>query len=98
MSQLIQTIRIALSGAESENLSDPQIRDVIMSIVAAEDRELDTAAAAEFIGYSAPTLKLWRYQNKGPKFRKDGSGGRIRYKIRWLNEYMNGHSEAVANG
>jgi hypothetical protein len=88
MSQLIQTLRMALSGAESESLSDPEIRDVIKTIVSDEDRELDTKCAADHIGYSAPTLKLWRYNNKGPKFRKD-CGGRIRYKVRWLNDYMN---------
>ena len=90
MSQLIQTIRIALAGAESENLSDPQIRDVIQTIVADDDREFDTTGAGDYIGYSAPTLKLWRYKKKGPKYRKD-AGGRIRYKKRWLDEHMNSH-------
>jgi hypothetical protein len=88
MSQLIQTLRMALAGAESESLPDPEVRDVIMTIVSDGDRELDTKGAADYIGYSAPTLKLWRYKNQGPKYRKD-AGGRIRYKVKWLNEHMN---------
>ena len=63
MSQIIQTLRIALFGAESEGLSDIEVRDVIMTIVSDDDRELDTKGAADYIGYSAPTLKLWRYKN-----------------------------------
>ena len=88
MSQLIRTIRLALSGAESERLSDTELRDVIMTIVSDGERELDTKGAADYVGYSAPSLKLWRYKNRGPRYRKD-AGGRIRYKVKWLNEHMN---------
>jgi hypothetical protein len=88
MSQLIRTIRLALSGAEAEGLPDPEIRDVIMQIVAEGDREVDTKGAADYIDYSVPTLKLWRYQKKGPKYRRS-ENGRIRYKIKYLNEHMN---------
>ena len=85
---IIQTLRIALSGAEAEGLTDTEIRDVIMTIVSDGDRELDTKGAADYIGYSAPNLKLWRYKNQGPKYRRSEIG-RIRYKVKWLNVHMN---------
>ena len=96
MSPFVQLLKTTIIGAVAEDLSDDEIREMLLTILRDNSREMDTKAAAEYLGYSAPTLKLWRYKKIGPKYRKDG-GGRIRYRLDWLNQYTeNGESKPLA--
>ena len=87
MSQLAITLQTTLAGAMANNLPDPQIRQIILSIVADDQRELTTVDAADYLSKSEPTLKRWRRKGIGPRFRKD-VGGAIRYRLDWLREFQ----------
>lgn len=60
----------------------------------ADDRFLNTAAAAAFTGYAPGTLKNWRSLNKGPVYRKDGAGG-IRYRLADLRAFIEASAQTV---
>ena len=49
---------------------------------------MTTYEAADFLGFTAGTLRVWRYQGKGPSYYKVGNA--VRYKIAdveaWKNE------------
>ncbi|AQS48750.1 DNA-binding protein [Thioclava nitratireducens] len=51
------------------------------------DERLDTAQAANYLGYSKSTLEWWRMVGRGPRYYKIG-GGRIRYKQSDLDAYL----------
>ena len=87
MSQLAITLQTTLAGAIANNLPDPQIRQIVLSIVADDQRELTTVDAADYLSKSEPTLKRWRRKGIGPRFRKD-VGGAIRYRLDWLREFQ----------
>ena len=87
ISQLAITLQTTLAGAIANNLPDPQIRQIVLSIVADDQRELTTVDAADYLSKSEPTLKRWRRKGIGPRFRKD-VGGAIRYRIDWLREFQ----------
>jgi hypothetical protein len=87
MSQLAVTLQTTLAGAIAQNLPDPQIRQIVLSIVDDDKRELTTVDAADYLNKSAPTLKRWRREGIGPKFRKE-CGGAIRYRLDWLREFQ----------
>jgi predicted site-specific integrase-resolvase len=46
----------------------------------------DTPAAAPLLGVTPGTLQVWRCQGKGPRFIK--SGGRVIYRLRDINAYL----------
>lgn len=57
-------------------------------------RKSDTMSAeeaADYIGYSAETLKFWRFHKKGPAYIK--SGRQIRYKRSSLDAYLAGKEQ-----
>ena len=87
ISQLAITLQTTLAGAIANNLPDPQIRQIVLSIVDDDRRELTTVDAADYLSKSEPTLKRWRRKGIGPRFRKD-VGGAIRYRIDWLREFQ----------
>ena len=86
-SQLAITLQTTLAGAITNNLPDSQIRQIVLSIVADDQRELTTVDAADYLSKSEPTLKRWRRKGIGPRFRKD-VGGAIRYRLDWLREFQ----------
>lgn len=47
---------------------------------------LNTAQAAELLGVKKNTLEIWRYEKKGPKFRKVGA--LVRYAEADLLAYL----------
>ncbi len=47
---------------------------------------LNTAQAAELLGVKKNTLEIWRYEKKGPKFRKVGA--LVRYAESDLLAYL----------
>jgi predicted DNA-binding transcriptional regulator AlpA len=49
--------------------------------------KLSPQQAAEYLGFSVPTLERWRRLGVGPKFVKLG-GNRVAYLPRHLNEYI----------
>jgi hypothetical protein len=50
------------------------------------DPLFDTAAAAEYGGWSIPTLERWRRNATGPRFAK--MCGMVRYRKSWLDEFI----------
>lgn len=46
--------------------------------IAKENKMLNTAAAAKYLGYGIPALKKWRSEGKGPAYYK-GKGGMVFY-------------------
>lgn len=59
-----------------------------------DDRYLSTAAAARFTGFSAETLKHWRWRKKGPPYsRVDGT---IRYRLADLRAFIEAADKAEA--
>ena len=87
MSQLAVTLQTTLAGAIAQNLPDPQVRQIVLSIVDDDQRELTTVDAADYLNKSEPTLKRWRRKGIGPRYRKD-AGGAIRYRLDWLREFQ----------
>lgn len=57
-----------------------------MSNTPASIKLLNTAQAADLLGLKKNTLEIWRYQDKGPKFRK--LGRLVRYAESDLLEYL----------
>jgi hypothetical protein len=49
-----------------------------------------TESAAEYLGVPADTLKLWRFQNKGPRYRKLPNG-KVDYAENDLDAFSNQH-------
>ena len=87
MSQLAVTLQTTLAGAIANNLPDSQVRQIVLSIVDDDQRELTTVDAADYLSKSEPTLKRWRRNGIGPRYRKD-VGGAIRYRLDWLREFQ----------
>lgn len=61
---------------------------------------LDTRAASAYLGVPAETLKQWRSQGRGPKYRKLPNG-KVTYRVDWLDQFNDEHvidprREAVA--
>jgi excisionase family DNA binding protein len=55
-----------------------------------EDKALDTNAAAEYIGCSPSTLRLWRSQGRGPRYYP--AGRLIRYRKSALDLWIEKNS------
>lgn len=51
--------------------------------------DLDTPAAAGYLGVPSETLKQWRCRGRGPKYRKLPNG-----KVRYAREHLDQFSEA----
>lgn len=51
-----------------------------------QDRFLDTAQAAHYLGYSMSTLEWYRGDGRGPEYYK--TGRRVRYKKSDLDAYI----------
>lgn len=54
-----------------------------------DDRSLDTAQAADFLGVSPRSMERWRLQKVGPPYFKL-SPRAIRYSLRLLREFRDG--------
>ncbi|EAQ10945.1 AlpA family transcriptional regulator [Maritimibacter alkaliphilus HTCC2654] len=52
----------------------------------AQDKFLDTAQAAHYLGYSMSTLETWRCESMGPKYYK--LHRRVRYKQSDLDAWL----------
>ena len=90
MTELITVLRTILLGCEAQGLSDDEVRSVVRHYVDEPEREYDTRGAAEYIGKSTATLKHWRLNGLGPTYRREGgSKSNVRYKQKWLDEWMN---------
>ena len=87
MTELLLLLKTALAGAESKNLSDDEIRICLRPLIDSEHREVNTREAALMLGKAPVTLKRWRANQIGPRFRKD-DGGCVRYQIGWLREHQ----------
>lgn len=61
-----------------------------MSNITTSIKLLNTAEAADLLGLKKNTLEIWRYQKKGPKFRKLGK--LVRYAECDLLEYLDGQT------
>jgi len=94
MSQLIRNLTNALAGAISQELPDPEICKIILSIVDDDKREFPTTDAADYLNKSEATMKRWRSLGIGPKYRKE-PGGAVRYRLDWLREFQ---TEGVVEG
>ncbi len=85
MTPLQITIKAALSGAVADNIPDEDFLEVLQTIAADADPELNTEEAAPIVKKSAVTMKKWRGKGIGPRYRKDPSGY-VYYKMSWLRE------------
>ena len=79
---------------KSQNLTDEKVREIVHSIIDDDLAELVTPDAAAWLNKSEATLKRWRAQKCGPRYRKD-IGGKVRYRMDWLKEFQ---SEGVIKG
>lgn len=86
-SQMILLLQNTLAGAVAQELSDTEVRDLIMAIIDDDKKELNTPDAADYLNKSVMTLKRWRKERIGPKYRKE-PGGSIRYRLDWLREFQ----------
>lgn len=59
-----------------------------------EDKLLNTEESAEFLGLRPVTLEMWRWQRKGPPFRRHGR--RVFYALSELRTWSDG--QRVASG
>lgn len=55
---------------------------------------MDTAAAAEYLGYAEQTLVNWRSLGEGPPYVKPG--GRVRYDVRKLDRWLDNRTVGAA--
>ena len=88
MSNLIPLLRTTLTGAETQELPDSEIRSILLGLLLDCDRPMSTIEAAQWLKKSPITLKRWRTQGRGPTYRRLKSG-RIEYTPKWLLEYSN---------
>lgn len=51
---------------------------------------IDTSEASKHLGVPAETLKQWRSQGRGPRYRKLPNG-KVSYRIDWLEEFNERH-------
>ena len=56
-------------------------------ILDSDDVGLSDQEAAPLLGVKPETLATWRWQGKGPRYRKDGRA--VRYTPRFIREYLN---------
>ena len=59
--------------------------------IQSEKKWLRTPAAAEYLGFSTPTLEKWRWEGKGPRFYKLG-GHAVGYKLSDLEAFAEASS------
>ena len=88
MTNLTLLLQTTLAGADAQNLPESQVRTMLLDLLLEDNQPLDTIKAAKWLGKSPITLKRWRYQCRGPTYRKDESG-RVTYTPKWLREFSN---------
>ena len=87
MPSLISKLQTAVAGIATQDLSDDLIRDQVLDVLNDPHSEMTTLDAAEFLKRSVGTLKRWRVEEKGPRYRRDPQG-RISYRRDWLAEFL----------
>ena len=66
MSNLIPLLQATLTGAETQNLPESLVRDLLLDLLLEDDRPLNTVKAAQWLDKAPVTLKRWRYKGRGP--------------------------------
>lgn len=60
------------------------------------DRLINEHEAADYLGYSVRALQNWRVRGGGPQFVK-ASARSVRYRRRYLNEWIESHTVATTS-
>lgn len=65
------------------------VKKALEGLAKESQKILDEDGAAEYLSVSSGTLRVWRSQGRGPKYRKIGRI--IRYEKADLDSWLNGH-------
>lgn len=90
MPTLAEQIKLVAVGAIAEGYSDNKFRETVNEVLGQNDGTTNTPGAAEYLGRSESTLRLWRRKGVGPTYERDHTG-RVLYSFSKLRDYRRGN-------